>query len=151
MFSQISSERRIARGNQGKLVSMISDPIGDMITRIRNGYQASRGEIKVPYSQFKERLADLLVREGYLKRTVVEKEKHRVLKITLKYRPGKKPAVTQIKRFSRPGKRVYTDYKNIPYALSGLGRVIISTPKGLMIGKEARKKKLGGEIICQVW
>jgi small subunit ribosomal protein S8 len=129
---------------------MISDPIGDMLTRIRNGYLASRQEVIVPHSKIKQSLAEILLKEGYLKKIEVEKQVPKSMKLTLKYE-GKSSAMTQVKRISKPGKRIYVKAKEIRPVLSGLGVIILSTPKGLMTGKEAKKKNMGGEAVCRVY
>jgi len=129
---------------------MISDPIGDMITRIRNGYLASRQEVIMPHSKIKQSLAEILLKEGYLKKIEVEKGTAKSMKLTLKYE-RKNPAVTEVKRISKPGRRIYVKAKKIRPVFSGLGVIILSTPKGLMTGKEAKKKNMGGETICRVF
>ncbi|MBI5465606.1 30S ribosomal protein S8 [Candidatus Gottesmanbacteria bacterium] len=141
---------------------MLSDPIADFLSRIKNGYLAKKKEITVPFSKIKENLAKILVEEGYLSNGKWQSAQKRVpaesangkskkeLVLTLKYEK-KKPALTDIKRVSKPGLRIYVDKTKIPKVLGGLGITIVSTPKGLMTDKEARKKGLGGEIICKVW
>jgi len=129
---------------------MISDPIGDMLTRIRNGFLASQRQIVVPHSKIKENLAQILTKNGYLKKIEVEGKDKKNLNLTLRYE-GKKPAIVQIKRVSKPGRRVYIKSKQIKPVLSGLGIMVISTPTGMMTGKQAFKENLGGEVICQVW
>ena len=128
----------------------MTDPIGDMLTRIRNGYLARKKMVKVPYSRIKEQMAEILVKEGYLAKLKVRSEKFKILELGLKYE-GKKPALTSIERVSKPGLRIYSPAKKIKQVCSGLGLSILSTSAGLMTNKEARKKNLGGEIICQVW
>lgn len=129
---------------------MVSDPLGDLLTQIRNGYLVSHQEVKLPYSKLKERLAAILVQEGFLKSQTLEKENQPILVLGLKYR-GKKPAVVQVKRISKPGRRIYLPAKKIKPLLSGLGVRIISTPVGFLTDKQARRKNLGGEVICQIW
>lgn len=128
----------------------MSDPIGDMITRVRNSYLAVQQEVSLPYSRVKENIAQILLKEGFLKKVAVEGKEPKVLVLTLKYK-GKEPAVTHIERISRSGRRIYVGTKKIQTVLSGLGISIFSTPVGIMTGREAKQKKLGGEIICQVW
>ncbi len=130
---------------------MVSDPIGDMLARISNGYQARHGEVRLPYSNIKHRLASLLVEEGFLKGVEVDKTNHPELVVDLKYQEGKKPAVEKMVRVSRPSRHLYVRWNEIKPVLSGLGTEVISTSKGLMTGRQARRKKLGGEIICRVW
>lgn len=131
---------------------VMSDPIADMLTRIRNGYLVRKKAVEVPYSQIKEEIAKILVKEKFLAKIEIQGEKPSEKKIilSLKYK-GKEPALTGIKRISKPGLRVYTKANKIPPVRLGFGINIISTPAGLMTDREARKKNLGGEIICQVW
>lgn len=144
---------------------MLSDPIADFLARIKNGYLARKKEMIVPYSKLKENLAKILVEEGYLKEGKRQKarlpslqqaggqaksKKQDELILTLKYE-GKKPALTDVQRVSKPGLRIYVGKRKIPKVLGGLGIVIISTSKGLMTDKQARKKGLGGELVCKVW
>lgn len=126
---------------------MVSDPIGDMLIRIRNGYLAQKNRVQIPYSGFKEKLAQVLVREGFLKEV---KKEDRDLVLKLKYFQGQ-PVVQGLKRVSKPGRRVYKKAREVKPAQSGLGRAIISSGQGLITDQEARKKKLGGEVICQIW
>ena len=124
-----------------------SDPISDMLTRIRNGYMASRATIDVPWSKTKESLAKILIANHYLSEVkVVEHD----LILTLKYN-GKEPSVTEIKRISKPSLRVYAGKQNLPKVLGGMGIAIISTPKGLLTNKQAHKEGMGGEVICELW
>lgn len=132
---------------------MLSDPIADFLARIKNGYLSKKKEIFVPYSKIKENLAKILVEEGYLtnsKKQEAKSKKQDELVLTLKYE-GKKQALTDIQRVSKPGLRIYVGKTKIPKVLGGLGIAIVSTSKGLMTDKEARKKWLGGEVICKVW
>jgi len=126
---------------------MLSDPIADMLTRIRNGYLAKKKKVIVPFSVLKERLAKILAREGFLKEV---KREERELVLQLKYQGGQ-PAVRKIKRISKPGRRIYKKVRDLKSIQSGLGISIISSPRGLITDKEARKKHLGGEVICEVW
>lgn len=143
------------RGNLGfpSEKGMLSDPIGDMLARIKNGYLARKASIEVPYSKIKEELAKILAKEEFITQVRIvnlKSKTQKTLKIDLKYE-DKKPAIQGIKRKSRPGLRIYTRWQKIPRVLGGLGILVISTSKGLMTGKEARKEKLGGEIVCEVW
>lgn len=131
----------------------MSDQIADMFSRLRNGYTARQEEVKMPWSKMKEALARILVKNHYLekmttKKSQVGKQKDLVLK--LKYQ-NREPALTTIVRLSKPGCRLYIQGKKIKPVKSGLGINLISTPAGVMTGKEARTKKLGGELIGQVW
>jgi len=128
----------------------MSDTIADLLIRIKNGYLARQRLVAAPWSKILEAIAQLLVNCGYLEKVKVRKNKFKTLELTLKYNDGK-PALTNFKRVSKLGVRHYVKAKQIPYVLDGYGVAIISTPKGLMTGKEARKKKLGGEVVCEVW
>lgn len=130
---------------------MITDPISDMLTRIRNAQSVKQPEISLPYSNIKFSIAKILEKEGYV--GVVSKDetdKFAQLKVTMKYEAGT-PAITTVKRVSTPGCRVYAKYHELPRVLSDMGIAIISTPNGLMSNKEARKRHLGGEVICEVY
>lgn len=128
---------------------MVTDPISDLLTRIRNGYMCKAESIAVPHSKAKEAIVKVLIQEGYLLSHSVEKNPL-TLVISLKYNK-KEPAISGIIRVSKPGSRVYTGIDNLPKVFSGLGTHILSTPKGIMGQKQARKLHLGGEIICKVW
>ena len=130
----------------------ISDPIADMLTRIRNGIQARHTQVEMPSSKLKVAIAKILKDEGYVKDYEVTKDvPQAVLRVSLKYTPDRQSVVSTLKRLSRPGLRRYTGRDGIPLVLGGMGLVIMSTPKGLMSGKEAFKRNLGGELICEVW
>ncbi len=130
---------------------MFTDPIADMLTRIRNGYAVKKETVSLPYSKFKYGIAQVLVKEGFV--AEVERKGRgtaRSLNIRLSYFDGE-PAVTNFMRISKPGQRVYTSYRDIGRARRGFGVTILSTPKGLLTDKEARKNKLGGEVLCEIW
>lgn len=130
----------------------ISDPIADMLTRIRNGLMARHTQVEMPSSKMKVAIAHILKDEGYIKDFEVTKDVPQpVLRVSLKYTPDRKSVVSTIKRLSKPGLRRYAKRESIPMVLDGMGLVILSTPKGLMSGKEAYKRNLGGELICEVW
>lgn len=134
---------------------MLSDPIADMLTRIRNGYLVNKKQVSLPYSKVKEKIAQVLVKEGYLRKITTEKLKvknkeHKVLVCQLKYK-NDQAAIRKIIRVSKPSLRVYLSKKKLPWVLSGQGIAIISTAQGIMTNNEARKKGIGGEIICKVW
>jgi small subunit ribosomal protein S8 len=130
----------------------ISDPIADMLTRIRNGLQARHTQVEMPSSKMKVSIAKILKDEGYIKDFEVTRDvPQAVLRVSLKYTTERQPVLSTIKRLSKPGLRRYTKRDSIPLVLSGMGLVILSTPKGLMSGKEAFKRNLGGELICEVW
>ena len=126
------------------------DPIADMLTRIRNGAKALRPVVEVPHSRIKERIAGILRKEGYLADCSVEGQRIKTLKLKLKYE-GKKNVIAGLRRVSRPGLRSYVGADEIPRIRGGLGVMIISTPEGVMTGRQARKKNLGGELLCAVW
>ena len=133
---------------------MNTDPIADMLTRIRNANMVSLTEVDMPSSKLKVELAKLLKSEGYVEDyAVVEKEgsAFKTIKITLKYDEKSKPVISNLKRVSRPGLRNYCKAKNLPQVLGGMGIAIISTSKGLLTDRKARKENVGGEILCYVW
>ena len=130
----------------------ISDPIADMLTRIRNASRARHTEVVVPASRTKREIARILVDEGFIAGVSEEKDgTMQVLRLTLKYVDGKAPVVSGLKRISKPGLRVYAGKTEIPRVLGGLGIVIVSTSKGIMTGQQARSAQLGGEILAYVW
>ena len=132
---------------------MMSDPIADMLTRIRNGNVAKHDSVDVPYSKQKEAIAQILLKEGYIKKVdVVADGNFKNIRITLKYGKDKNDKViTGIKRISKPGLRVYASKDELPKVLGGYGIAIVSTNKGLLTDKEARKAGVGGEVIAFVW
>ena len=129
-----------------------TDPIGDMFSRIRNGQLRSLNSIEIPSSNFRRNILEILKREGYINDFFIEKNDNNkiTLKITLKYYEGD-PVIKEIKRVSKPGRRVYSRATSIPKVMNGLGLAILSTPKGVMSDTEARKNNVGGEIICRVF
>ena len=135
----------------------VSDPIADMLTRIRNGAMAGHSVVAMPSSKVKEEIARILQEEGYLEGFEVVDGKadgSKVLRLQLKYigeRRHRRPIITDLQRVSRPGCRVYTSKDEIPWVLSGIGIAILSTPKGIMTGQRARRVCVGGEILCKVW
>lgn len=130
---------------------MISDPIGDMLTRIRNAALAHKKTVELPSSKLKVAVAKLLVREGYLASAQEAQSVHgALLRLELTYE-GKEPLLTGVKRVSKPGLRWYINKKKIPMVMGGAGIAIISTPNGVMSGKDARKQGVGGELLCEVW
>ena len=130
----------------------LTDPIGDMFSRIRNGQMRSLNSIQIPSSNFRRNILEILKNEGYIKDFFVEKnENNKIsLNISLKYYEGN-PVIKEIKRISKPGRRVYSRATSIPKVMNGLGLAILSTPKGVMSDAEARKNNIGGEIICRVF
>ena len=131
---------------------MITDPISDMLTRIRNGYLARKGEVTVPHSRFKADVLTLLNNLGYVEsvKKIEEVGKHPFLKVVLKYKNGV-PAMTAIDRVSKPSLRVYRKGNKMPLVLSGMGHAVVSTSQGLMTARDAKKKNLGGELILRVY
>ncbi|MGI6109279.1 MAG: 30S ribosomal protein S8 [Eubacteriaceae bacterium] len=130
----------------------MSDPIADMLTRIRNASAANKKTVEFPASNIKKSIADILLSEGYISKVECkEDDKQGVIKVTLKYTPEKEKVIAGIKRISKPGLRVYAGSSEVPKVLNGLGTAIISTSKGLLTDKEARKAGLGGEVLCYVW
>jgi len=132
---------------------MHSDPIADMLTRIRNAVAIAAPTVDVPASKFKRSLAQLLVREGYLKSVddAVDERGHPVLRIGLKYGPKRTPIIHELTRVSKPGRRAYTKAKTVPVVRGGLGIAVVSTQQGLMVDRDARRANVGGEVICEVW
>ncbi len=128
----------------------MTDPIADLLTRIRNANQALLKTVKLPHSRLKESIARVLVREGYLTDVSVSGDGKKVLQLTLKY-SGRRGAVTGLRRVSRPGLRHYVGSSAVPRVLNGLGVAVMSTSRGVMSGRDARKAKLGGEVLCYVW
>jgi small subunit ribosomal protein S8 len=135
----------------------ISDPIADMLTRIRNGVMAGHSTVAMPNSKLKVAVAEIMKAEGYIEGFEVadgEKPSHKVLRVRLKYvgeRKTRRPVISGLERISRPGRRIYAKKGEIPWVLSGLGIAIISTPKGVMTGQRAKQIGVGGEVLCKVW
>ena len=133
-------------------IGVITDPIADLLTRIRNGLGARHGEVRVPHSRVKVRIAEILMREGYLEEVeVIPAAIQSEIRIRLKYSAGREPVIKGIKRVSKPGLRVYAGRQELPKVQGGLGIAIVSTSKGLMTDREARRQKVGGEVMCEVW
>ena len=130
---------------------MMTDPIADMLTRIRNGLQARHVTVEMPASKEKEAIAKILKTEGFITDYKIEGDVKKVMTITLKYGPNKEKVITGLKRISKPGLRVYAKVENLPRVLNGLGIAIISTSNGLMTDREARAKHCGGEVVAYVW
>ncbi|MBE5816222.1 MAG: 30S ribosomal protein S8 [Clostridiales bacterium] len=130
----------------------VTDPIADMLTRIRNALIVRQETVLVPVSKMKIAIADILVNEGYIKSYKIVKEDNMdMMKIVLKYTPDRKSVILGLKRISKPGLRVYAKKEQIPKVLDGLGVAIVSTSAGIMTDKEARKAGMGGEVLCFVW
>lgn len=149
MLPRTGPQGRVAGSDQS---NMVSDPISDIITRIRNGYMAKKGAVEAPWSKTKLSLAQLLVKTNYLENVEVKQNGSAAKTLVLKLKYNRKePAVTEIKTVSRPSLRVYVGKSHLPRVLGGLGIAVISTPMGLMSDADARKKGLGGEVICEVF
>lgn len=130
----------------------MTDPIADMLTRIRNGLTAKHEEVNVPASQIKKAIADLLVKEGYIASAeYVGEGTEKVINIKLKYGPNGEKVITGIKKISKPGLRIHSKAEDLPQVLNGLGIAIVSTNKGIMTDKEARNLNVGGEVLAFVW
>ena len=131
---------------------MMTDPIADMLTRIRNSNNAKHDSVDIPASNIKKEVAQILLNEGFIKGfDCIEDSKQGIIRIDLKYGQSKEKVISGIKRISKPGLRVYVKSDNVPRVLGGLGMAIISTSKGMMTDKEARKSSVGGEVLCYVW
>lgn len=130
----------------------MTDPIADMLTRVRNGIQAGHQRVDVPVSKIKIEIARILRNEGYISNYKVLGEGiEAMLRIYLKYGPGGEQVIQRLERVSRPGSRYYVSWREIPRVLGGLGASIITTSSGIMTGREARRRKLGGELLCNVY
>jgi small subunit ribosomal protein S8 len=132
---------------------MTTDPIADMLARIRNAAMAHHGSTRMPASNIKSAIAEILKREGFISDFRVDKndEGQETLTVVLKYADSRRAAFAGLKRVSRPGRRVYVGYQDIPRVLSGLGMSILSTSSGVITDREARSRKIGGELLCEVW
>lgn len=132
-------------------MSAVSDPVADMLTRIRNGFRARHQRVDMPSSKLKIEIARVLKEEGYISNYKVSEEKKKLnLRVFLRYAPNGSSVITKIARVSRPGRRVYVGSGEVPKVLGGLGVNILTTPRGVMTGKAARQAKVGGEILCNV-
>ena len=131
-----------------------TDPIADMLTRLRNGMAVRRRYVQMPSSKIKLAIAQILKEEGYVEGFDVVKEKDRPqpnLRVWLKYDENREPLLTGLRRVSKPGRRVYTGKQSIPLVLSGVGVAVLSTPRGVMTGRQARRMGVGGEVLCYFW
>lgn len=129
-----------------------SDPISDMLTRIRNAQSVRHSKVDVPASKLKADIARILKEEGYiLNYKIADEGSRKTIKIYLKYNTSNQPVISRLERVSKPGCRVYVGSKDIPKVLGGLGVNILTTPQGVMTGRQARKANIGGELLCQVW
>ena len=131
---------------------MVNDPIADMLTRIRNALLARHRQVLIPSSKMKVAIARLLKEEGFIQHYDVTRDRPQpMLRIILKYDKSRKPVLSGLKRVSKPRCRVYTPYREIPWVLSGMGVAILTTPRGMMTDRQARRAHLGGEVLCYVW
>ncbi|MDD4285650.1 MAG: 30S ribosomal protein S8, partial [Eubacteriales bacterium] len=129
-----------------------TDPVADMLTRIRNANTAGHASVEIPASKMKKNIAEILVKEGYIKGyELVEDDKQGIIKVQMKYGADKQKVISGIKKISKPGLKVYAKSSDVPKVLGGLGVAIISTSNGLITDKEARSLGVGGEVICYVW
>ena len=129
-----------------------TDIIADLLTRIRNANTAKHDSVEIPASNMKKAICQFLLDEGYIKNfTVTEDGKQGMIKVVLKYGEGKTPVISGLKRVSKPGLRIYSDVENMPKVMKGLGIAIISTSKGIMTDREARKEHVGGEVLAYIW
>lgn len=130
----------------------ITDPIADMLTRIRNANSAKHDTVDIPASKMKKAIAQILVDEGYIKAyKIIDDDKQGVIRVTLKYGEGKSQVITGLRRVSKPGLRIYSNVEDMPKVMKGLGVAIISTSKGIMTDREARKQNVGGEVLAYIW
>ena len=131
---------------------VMTDPVADFLTRIRNANTVYQERVEIPSSKMKLAMAEILKTEGFIKEVeVIEDEKQGVLRLFLKYGPNREKVISGLKRISKPGLRVYAQKDEIPKVLGGLGIAVISTSKGIMTDKQARKEGVGGEVLCYVW
>lgn len=131
---------------------VISDPIADLLTRIRNGLIARHAEVRIPHSRVKARIAEILVQEGYIQDVeIVPAGVQSEIRVTLKYTPSRDPVIKGLRRVSKPGLRVYKGRLDLPRVQGGLGVAVLSTSKGVMTDRDARRQKVGGEVLCEVW
>jgi small subunit ribosomal protein S8 len=129
-----------------------TDPIADLLTRIRNGLTADHDQAIMPASTFKAEIARVLTEQGYVEDYAVEPARvGQVLKVTLKYTEDRKPVISGIERVSKPGRRVYVNADEVPRVLGGMGTAIVSTSRGVMTGHDARRQRVGGELVARVW
>ena len=133
-------------------MATVTDPIGDMLARIRNGGMAEHEKVDIPASRLRVRLAEILKEEGFIKNfRLIEDRKQGVLRVYLKYGSGQERVITGLRRVSKPGRRLYVTADKIPSVLGGMGVAILSTSRGVMTDRESRKLQVGGEVLCYVW
>lgn len=130
----------------------ITDSIADLLTRVRNANSAKHDSVDIPASNMKKAIAQILVDEGYVKGfKVIDDGKQGIIRISLKYGPGKSPVITGLRRVSKPGLRIYSNVEDMPKVMRGLGVAIVSTSKGVMTDRQARKENVGGEVLAFIW
>jgi small subunit ribosomal protein S8 len=133
-------------------MAMVTDPVADLLARIRNGSLAEHEKVDIPSSKLKVRLAEILKEEGFIKNfRLIEDKRQGVLRIYLKYGPGQERVISGLRRVSKPGRRLYVGADRVPSVLGGMGVAILSTPRGVLTDRESRKAKVGGEVLCYVW
>jgi small subunit ribosomal protein S8 len=133
-------------------MAMVTDPIADMLTRIRNSSMAEHEKTDIPASKLKVRIAELLKEEGFIKNfRLIEDRKQGILRVYLKYGPGQERVITGLRRVSKPGRRLYVGADKIPTVLGGIGVALLSTPRGVLTDRESRRLRVGGEVLCYVW
>jgi small subunit ribosomal protein S8 len=131
---------------------MLTDPISDMLTRMRNAILIKSEKVDIPASKMKVEIAKILKEEGFIKSyKIIKDKKQGILRVTLKYTPENEPVVSGLKRISKPGRRVYVGKSEVPRVMGGVGIAIITTPKGILSDKECRGEGVGGEVLCYVW
>jgi small subunit ribosomal protein S8 len=147
-----SKNGRSKRAIEEKERMRLTDPVADMLTRIRNAISARHQKVDIPASKLKLEIARILKEEGYISNfKATEEEGHKILRVYLKYANNNEAVISQVNRVSRPGCRVYVRRTEIPRVLGGLGINILTTPRGVMTGRQARKQGVGGELLCEVW
>jgi len=133
-------------------MAVVTNPIGDLLARIRNGSLAEHEKIDVPASKLKVRVVEILKQEGFVKNfRLIEDKKQGVLRVYLKYGPGQERVITGLRRVSKPGRRLYVSADKVPSVLGGMGVAILSTSRGVMTDRDSRKAQVGGEVLCYVW
>ena len=133
-------------------MAMVTDPVADMLARIRNGSLAEHEKVDIPSPKLRVRLAEILKEEGFIKNfRLIEDKRQGVLRVYLKYGPGQERVISGLRRVSKPGRRRYVGADRIPSVLGGMGVAILSTPRGVLTDRESRKAKVGGEVLCYVW
>jgi small subunit ribosomal protein S8 len=131
---------------------MLTDPIADMLTRIRNSVLIKAEKVDIPASRLKVEIAKIMKEEGFIKSyKIIKDKKQGVLRVTLKYAPDNKPIVEGLKRISKPGRRVYVGKGEVPSVMSGMGIAVVTTPKGILTDKACRREGVGGEVLCYIW